>query len=894
MELRFDANQEHQLTAIDAIVDLLEGQPYIDGTPQSALGLTPVIDNRLDLDDQTVLANLRKVQELNQITPVERLESPPHLPQEITRVEGKANLHYHNFSVEMETGTGKTYVYIRTALELFKKYGFRKFIIVVPSIAIREGVLKTFKITKKLLSEQYDNLPYSFFLYDSQNMSQVREFVFSDSLAFMVLTIDAFNKPDINIIRQSTDRFQGDIPIYLIQAVRPILILDEPQTKMEGHRNILALGELCPLMALRYSATHRQLHNLVYRLTPFEAYHQHLVKQVEVSEVVETNDFNLPFIEVKKLNMTSGKPTTTLAVHKWTRTGVKAGTVTVKPRDNLFTKTGLHEPYRDCVVTGIQYGAASFAFGNAPLTLREGQSTDEDRDEIHAAQIRNAIDIHFKKQTALEARNLKLKVLTLFFIDRVANYQDNGKLSRMFDKAFDELKHTSRLFRNRQPEDCRAAYFAKRRSAGKDVWDDSSSGTAQKDREAYDLIMRDKERLLSFDEPVSFIFSHSALNEGWDNPNVFQICTLRDVLAPIARRQQIGRGVRLPVNQDGERVQDEHVNVLTVIANESFSAFVRAYQQELDLVYGSRDAAPMPHNRRERTTIRRTKAFELSPDFKTLWDKIKERTRYAVTVSTDRVIQDVVDRLAQDPSISAPQIAVRTHGIQFTDDHQLEGHLVAAQSTALQRSLDLPDITRRIASLLATKQPPVSLSRRTILEIVRRSGRLQECMINPHAFATLVAAVITEKLTDRLVAGIKYERINQWYEMTRFETEFDRWMDLLTPSCKSIYDHTEYDSAIELRFVKDMEVRRDVRLYFKLPRWFKVPTPVGDYNPDWAIVMGDDDGQGAEKLYLVRETKGGIDNLRPSEQHRIDCGRAHFTEALGVDYRIVTEASELP
>ena len=663
---------------------------------------------------------------------------------------------------------------------------------------------------------------------------------------------------------------------------------------MEGDRNILALGELCPLMALRYSATHKNLHNLVYRLTPFEAYHQHLVKQVEVSEVVETNDFNRPFIEVKKLNMTSGKPTATLAVHKWTRTGVKAGTVTIKPRDNLFTKTGSHEPYRDCVVTGIQYGAVSFAFGNAPLTLREGQSTDEDRDEVHVAQIHNAIDIHFKKQTALEARNLKLKVLTLFFIDRVANYQDNGKLPRMFDKAFDELKHTSRLFRDRQPEDCRRAYFAKKRAAGKDVWDDSSSGTAQKDRDAYDLIMRDKERLLSFEEPVSFIFSHSALNEGWDNPNVFQICILRDVRAPIARRQQIGRGVRLPVNQDGERVQDEQVNVLTVIANENFSAFVRAYQQELDLVYGSRDAAPMPHNRRERTTIRRTKAFELSPDFKILWEKIKEKTRYAVTVSTDRVIQDVVDRLAQDPSISAPQIAVRTHGIQFTDDHQLEGHLVAAQSTILQRSLDLPDITRRISNLLATKQPPVSLSRRTILEIVRCSGRLQECMINPHAFATLVAAAITEKLTDHLVAGIKYERINEWYEMTRFETEFDRWMDLLTPSCKSIYDYTECDSAIESKFVNDVEARRDVRLYFKLPRWFKVPTPVGDYNPDWAIVMDDDSGQSAEKLYLVRETKGGIDNLRPSEQHKIDCGRAHFTKALGVDYRVVTEASELP
>ncbi|MCY4539383.1 MAG: DEAD/DEAH box helicase family protein [Chloroflexi bacterium] len=892
MELRFDANQEHQLKAIDAIVDVFEGQPYIDGTPQSVLGLTPVVGNRLELDEQILLNNLHKVQERNEIDRNEMLA--PIEQTNISTVDGLVDLRYHNFTVEMETGTGKTYVYIRTALELFKKYGFRKFVVVVPSIAIREGVLKTFQITKKHLSERYDNLPYTFFMYDSKNMSQVREFVFSDNLTFMVLTIDAFNKRDINIIRQSTDRFQGDIPIQLIQAVRPILILDEPQTKMEGERNILALGELCPLMALRYSATHRNLHNLVYRLTPFDAYHQHLVKQVEVSEVVESNDFNRAFIEVKKINSTPKTTTATLSVHKLTRMGVKERTVTVKPGNNLFTKTGSHEPYRDCVVTGIQYGAVSFAFGNAPLTLHEGQSTGEDRDEIHAAQIRNAIDIHFKKQAALEARNLKLKVLTLFFIDRVANYQDNGKLPRIFDKAFDELKHTSRLFCDRQPKDCRVAYFATRRSAGKDVWDDSSSGTAQKDRDAYDLIMRDKERLLSFDEQVSFIFSHSALNEGWDNPNVFQICTLRDVHAPIARRQQIGRGVRLPVNQDGERVQDEHVNVLTVIANENFSAFVRAYQQELDLVYGSRDAAPMPRNRRERTTILRTKAFDLCPDFKILWDKIKEKTRYSVKVSTERVIQDVVARLASDPPITAPQIAVRTHGLQFTDDHLLQGSLVAAQSTAIQRSLDLPDITRRIANLLASKQPPVSLSRSTILEIVRRSRRFKECMINPHAFATLVAAAITDKLSGHLVDGIKYKRINQWYEMTRFETEFDRWKDLLVPSTKSIYDHTEFDSDIESKFVEDMEARRDVRLYFKLPRWFKVPTPVGDYNPDWAIVMDGSGGQGSEKLYLVRETKGRVDDLRPSERHKIDYGRAHFTEALGVDYREVTQASELP
>ena len=358
---------------------------------------------------------------------------------------------------------------------------------------------------------------------------------------------------------------------------------------------------------------------------------------------MQEDDFNQAYIAVRTIESRRRKVSATLGVHKLLRSGsVKEQEVKVTAEDGLFQKTKLPE-YQDLVVDRIEYGTVVFATGGNELAVSEGETVGEDREAIHAAQIATAIEEHFRKQQ--ELKKLDIKALTLFFIDRVANYQGRGKLREMFDDAFNRLKHNYPEWCDRQPEDVQAAYFAKKRSSGTEDWDDSRTGTAEKDREAYNLIMRDKERLLSFNEPVSFIFSHSALNEGWDNPNIFQICTLRDVHSYIARRQQIGRGVRLPVNQNGERVHDERANILTVIANERYSKFVEGYQQEIEEVYGESEAGPVPVNMRKRVKVQRKKRFELDDEFRNLWDHIKHKTRYSVRVDTNRIIQDVCEEL---------------------------------------------------------------------------------------------------------------------------------------------------------------------------------------------------------------------------------------------------------
>lgn len=869
MEFKFEANQDFQLKAIEAITGLFEGQPYIEA------GLSPVIGNRLDLDDETLLKNLRDVQEINGIIP----------DTELLTVK-QSNLPYYNFSVEMETGTGKTYVYLRTALELYREYGFRKFIVVVPSIAIREGVLKTLQITEKHFRELYRNLPYRYYEYTSKSLSQVRQFARSDSVELMVMTIDAFNK-DLNVIRQTSDWFtESELPIQLVQAARPILILDEPQTKMEGEKNRRALGELRPLMTLRYSATHRNPYNRVHRLTPFDAYRQNLVKRVEVASVVQEDDFNHAFIEVRKIESVRRTMTASLNLHKLMKSGTGSEkTIKVKPGDDLFEKTDLPE-YQGYIVDRIAYGAVVFAVGGAQLKLGRGESIGKDKDAIHAAQIESAIKEHFDKQRELKEQGIK--ALTLFFIDRVANYQNNGKLRKMFDESFNRLKETYPEWRNVQAEEVQAAYFAKKSSG---EWDDSSSGAAKKDRDAYDLIMRAKERLLSFDEPVSFIFSHSALNEGWDNPNIFQICALRDVNSYIKKRQQIGRGMRLAVNQSGERVYGERTNILTVVANERYSQFAAAYQQEIESVYGKAGAAPTPVNANARKTVRRTKLFELDADFKILWDKIKRKTRYSVEIDSESVIQEAGAKLSK-VEIRRPRITATTAQIELGDDDVFDAFQIARTRDMgeIERSFSLPNLARRVAYLLEFQSPPVSLSRKTILAIIRESGRLEDGIKNPHEFATSAVREIKETLAAHLVRGIQYERINEWYEMSLFEAEFQSWEDYLVPAEKSVYDHVKFDSEVERAFVEDMDWRDDIHLYVKLPAWFTVPTPVGNYNPDWAIVMDDSDDK---KLYLVRETKGDGE-LRPTEKRKIECGEKHFEQALNINYRVVTKVSELP
>ena len=898
MHLQFDANQEYQIAAIEAVADLFDGQPRVDAAMDFSLTAGfAAIANRLELSEDALLQNLAAVQQENGIPPEEALQ---WIADEITTADGAEQVQFANFSVEMETGTGKTYVYIRTALELFQRYGFRKFIIVVPSVAIREGVLKTFQITRSHLTGLYDNLPYRFTVYDSSNLSQVRQFALSDSVEFMIMTIDSFNKAS-NVIRQSTDHLQGETPIHLLQATRPVLVLDEPQN-MESELRIKALANLNPLFALRYSATHRNPYNLVHRLTPYEAYRQGLVKQIEVAGIEERNE-NQAFLRLDGFKTTANTVAARLAVHKLMKDGtVKEKVVTVKPGDSLADKANRSE-YDEFMVEEINAGLGVVRFSNR-MELSKGETHGPDKEAIFREQVRYTVERHFRKQKQLAPHGIK--VLSLFFIDRVSNYRnengEDGLIRGLFDEAFNEAKAYYPEWQSKAPGDVQAAYFAQKRKRGGDtILEDSTTGEAKKDIEAYDLIMRDKERLLSFDESTSFIFSHSALREGWDNPNVFQICTLNQSVSEMRKRQEIGRGVRLAVNQDGLRVREDGINILTVVANESYQKYCDRYQTELADEVGGASLPPKPSNARKKITARLRKQYMLKPEFKELWERIKHKTRYAVKIDTEKLIEDVVDVLDQT-DIRAPEIAVSTARMQVDGrKNEIRAVKIGERRGAWASSLTTrqTNIVGLMNDLMQRTTPPMRLTRRTLLEIFRRTRKRNEATRNPHEFAAVAVQIIKHKLTDQLIDGIQYERINDWYRMEQFENEIESWEEYAVPASRSLYDHVISDSDIERQFVQDMEQRDDVKLYIKLPGWFTVQTPIGQYNPDWAVVIEPRDEFGnptqKEMLYLVSETKGttDLDKLRPDEQRRIHCGERHFQNALNVPYKVVSSATQL-
>ncbi len=913
MQFKFDANQDFQVTAIDAVVDLFEGQPngrllppltaptrqleLVGGsaTPQidfvESLAFT-AIDNRFALDESDLLENLRTVQTANNLPQDTVLQL---IEEKAETMAGEQRVRFANFSIEMETGTGKTYVYVRTALELFRRYGFRKFIVVVPSVAVREGVLKTFQITERHFRELFSNTPYRYYVYDSENLSQVRQFATSAAVEFMVMTIDSFNKAT-NVIRQQRDQLQGETPIHLIQATRPILILDEPQN-MESELRVKALAALNPLLALRYSATHRNPYNVVYRLTPFEAYRQGLVKRIEVAGVEKEGDANQVFMRLMEVKTVKTRLTARLAVHQLMAKGdVREKVITVEPGDSLEILTKRPE-YAAFVVEEIT--DQSVIFGNG-IELRLGEAKGADKEAIFEGQIRYTIEAHFRKQEALRTQGIK--VLSLFFIDRVDNYAaENGIIRTIFNKAFNELKARFSDWKDVTSDKVQAAYFASRKTKAGEIIFEDTRGESEKDSEAYDLIMRDKERLLSFDEPVAFIFSHSALREGWDNPNVFQICTLNQTLSEMRKRQEIGRGIRLAVNQAGDRVRDEKVNILTVVANENYETYVSRYQGELEEAYGAGGLAPKPANARKRGVATLKKSFTLKPEFQQLWEKIKYKTRYSVEIDSEVLIRDVVTKLDLI-KINPPKLTMKKARVEAMETKD-ELTVVLTGKTEKGLTINhegLPNLVEVMASLMENTTPPVRLTRKTLLEIFKRTKDRKAALANPHEFATAAVRFIKFVLADQLVKGVRYEKINEWYEMTQLEEEIPSWKEYLVESPTSVYDHVNFNSQIERDFVEGLEKDKRIKVYIKLPAWFTVPTPVGEYNPDWAIVMDDLDAHGKRKakelLYLVRETKDTSrpESMRPNEQRKMDCGKRHFQDALGVNYRVVKSAAELP
>ena len=583
MKLKFK-NQDFQTEAVNAVADLFIGQEKSSNTfsIDDNAGQIRLIQNdfgfgnKLLVDDDTLIANMHNIQKRQKLP--------------ITR-----DFDSKQYSIEMETGTGKTYVYTKTILELNKRYGFTKFIIVVPSVAIREGVFKSLQVTEEHFKNLYDSEPYRYFIYNSSKLSDVRSFATSNNIEIMIINIDAFKKAE-NIINQEQDKLNGETAMRYIKDTNPIVIIDEPQSVDNTPKAKEAIQSLNPLCVLRYSATHREKINLLYRLTPVDAYQMGLVKQICVSSNTVANDFNKPYIYLKSVSNENGF-SAKVEIDIQAKDGkVERATKTVKAGDDLYTLSGKRELYRDYVIEGIDCtkGFECLEFSNSETVMLGKAIGSVDENILKKAQIYRTIEAHLDKE--LRYYDKGIKVLSLFFIDEVKKYRtetgEKGIYAQMFEECYNELINKPKYAGlkdkfNTDVEKAHNGYFSQDK---KGVYK-NTKGDTQADDDTYNLIMRDKEMLLSFDCPLRFIFSHSALKEGWDNPNVFQVCTLIEQKSTFTCRQKVGRGLRLCVDQNGERIEDRNINILHVMANESFAEFAETLQKEIEQETGMKFGA---------------------------------------------------------------------------------------------------------------------------------------------------------------------------------------------------------------------------------------------------------------------------------------------------------------
>ena len=981
MKFKFDSNLDYQTDAISAVTDLFKGQAplnsyfsfngqtsfdyyYFDNsnnTYQKDGSFGQGIGNKLTISDLEILENLRKVQESN------------GLPLSITLSEGK------HFDIEMETGTGKTYVYLKTIFELNKLYGFTKFIIVVPSIAIKEGVYKTIKITKEHFKGLYDNVIYDYFVYDSSKLEQVRNFATNSNIEIMIINIQAFNKNfeemdenKSNIIHREQDKLNGYKPIDLIKETNPIVIIDEPQSVLSGEGET-AISSLEPLCTLRYSATPSKIHNLVYKLDAVDAYNEHLVKGIEVIGIEPYKYFNKPYFKLLSIFKDNDIFKAKIELDINENGIIKRKKRTLKEGANLFEVTNL-EIYDGYIIDSISYEKwekyVSFTQKSEKLKLNVPIGGIDDL-EIKRVQIRETIKEHLNKELNLNKKGIK--VLSLFFIDKVENYRtydeegnpQKGKYALIFEEEYEQLIKEPEYLSlcnndfNLTAEEVHNGYF----SADNKGNFKNTRGESTADESTYNLIMKDKEKLLSFDSKLKFIFSHSALREGWDNPNVFQICTLNETNSSIKKRQEIGRGLRLCVNQRGERIFNESINILTVIANENYKSFAENLQKEIeketkikfniikedsfsdikiktDIVrsIGSEGSSKIYEKFKEMFYINENgkiqnalkvaikennvivpeefnivkdhiiekvskliwknnikdrenrkevkvndKVFNM-PKFSELWNKIKYKTTYLVNFDSEKLIEECSKVLSEELEVHLPKILILKSGltIDVSGVNVLEEDEISPSFASINKEdIVLPDI-------ITFLQRETSLTRKTIVQILVKSKTIELFKKNPYEYMENALKIIKRELNYALIDGIEYIELNDFFSKKLFkENEIFIYGndEELYPLSKSVYNYIIWDSKLELQFAKELERDPQVEIFLKLPKWFKINTPIGSYNPDWAILF---DNNSEKIMCFVVETKGDVDlanlkkSLTPSEYAKFKCGKKHF-ETLNKD-----------
>lgn len=885
MKFNFKA-QKYQIDAVNAVISVFRGQKKIE--QELNYQCFTCGNSEFELSSDQVLSNIRTIQNANQI----------NLSDNLIRDTGKYSL-----DISMETGTGKTYTYIRTIFELNKNYGWSKFLIVVPSIAIKEGTKNSLKDTQSHFYQEYGKKA-KVYIYSSSNLSGIKNFALDNDINIMIINMQSFNR-DLNKIYKEQDDFNSSKPIDKIAETRPIIILDEPQKT--GKETQKSFKDFNPLFFLNYSATHKKCHNLVYELDALDAYKNNLVKRIEVKGITPQNLSGANFyaylekIEISKEN----PPLAKLEFEIKNKNQIKRKVRKLKQNDDLYDKSNNLESYKDVKILEINAKKKFILFSNG-IKISEGEFIGSET-EIKRIQIRETIKSHFEKEEKLYEKNIK--VISLFFLDKVSNYrqyEENkktlGKYGLMFEEEYEKTlnyylansnntkyKKYLKKFGN-DVSKVHDGYFSK----DKKIKDKRRE--ERKEQQAYHKILKDKEKLLSFSEPIRFIFSHSTLCEGWDNPNIFQICPLKESLNNIKRRQEVGRGMRICVNQNGTRMNEEicsdnfhDINTLTVISNESYESFVKNLQNEFAENYSDKNKIPnikeIVDDEHKKTKIKINKKNK--KEFEYIWNLIKTKYTYKTNIDIKNFIKTAAENIKKNLEVSKQYYQIET-GRQTGKNFETR-----PQKYMIDQSKDTNHTTKY--DLIKKIAENTELTRKTVYRILKNIGdkQIEKFKVNPSNFIKQICQLIKSTKLEFLKDNIYYKKTDKNYEISIFEKTNVNG-EKLASGDKSLQDYTQIDSNIEKNFLDDLEKAQEVIVYAKLPLQFKIPTPQGNYTPDWAIICKKENKN--KRIYFIVETKADPENLRVTEKYKTQFAEKLFGSAKTeskIKYNVCKDINEI-